>query len=85
MSGNVYVTDCDNLRLQVFDIQGHFMREWGNGYQDMMEGSLDGLWESTCGIASGPDGKIYSTQMNLQKVNVFDQHGNFLQEYRWSI
>ena len=29
--GNVYVSECINDRIQVFDPQGRFLRKWGRG------------------------------------------------------
>ena len=51
--GNVYVSECSNDRIQVFDSQGRFLRKWGS------EGSGDGEFSRPQGLAIDSDGNVY--------------------------
>ena len=44
-SGNVYVADSDNNRIQKFDSNGNFITKWGSN------GSGDGQFNGPIGIA----------------------------------
>ena len=44
-SGNVYVADNDNKRIQKFDSNGNFITKWGS------QGSGDGQFGSAAGVA----------------------------------
>ncbi len=58
-NGNVYVTDTDNFRVQVFDQDGNFSDEWGQ------QGNENEEFQTPLGIAFGQDGdgnnRIYMT------------------------
>ena len=52
-SGNVYVTDIQAARLQVFTSGGEYVREWGGiGF-----GTIDGYLNCPYDVALGPDGR----------------------------
>jgi sugar lactone lactonase YvrE len=51
--GRLLVTDTGNHRLQVFDQDGHFVRQSGS------RGALLGQFYEPVGLAKGPDGFIY--------------------------
>lgn len=40
-SGDVYVTDSDNFRVQKFDSEGHFLRMWGRGVNAGTSGNAE--------------------------------------------
>ncbi len=73
--GSVYVTDTGNKRVQVFDAEGAFLRQWGGG------GVIEGYLDEPVGIAVGPDGSIYVADTWNQRVQVFDAAGNFLRQW----
>jgi len=76
--GNVYVADTWNHRIQKFDANGKFEREW-----EILGQSTDNpeyLWGPR-GIAISPDGRIYVTDTGNKRVVVFDSNGKFLQEF----
>jgi uncharacterized protein (TIGR03663 family) len=88
--GNVYVVDSDNGRIEVFDSNGAFVREWGSqcNVEDGVgcvdpdgSGPLelgDGQFQEPWGIAVGPDGRVYVADTWNHRVEVFDNTGNFL-------
>src|ERR671922_3046903 len=52
-SGNVYIGDCENDRIQIFDSDGNFITKWGS------EGSGDGEFECPHGVAIDPLDNVY--------------------------
>ena len=52
-SGNVYVTDASNHRIQKFTSNGDFVTKWGSG------GSGDGQFNGPYGVAFGSSGNVY--------------------------
>jgi uncharacterized protein (TIGR03663 family) len=91
--GNVYVVDSDNYRVQVFNPEGTFLREWGS--QCNMEDSHgcidpdgsgplalgDGQFQEPWGIAVAPDGRVYVADTWNHRIQVFDSNGNFLTKW----
>ena len=71
-SGEVYVTDGGNNRIQVFSSDGGFLRKWGT------EGSDDGQLQGPAGIAVGATGEIYVVDTQNNRVQVFSRSGGFL-------
>jgi uncharacterized protein (TIGR03663 family) len=91
--GNVYVVDSDNHRVQVFDADGNFLREWGSncnlstslGCTDPDgDGPLaygDGQFQEPWGIAVAEDGRVYVADTWNHRIQVFDQVGNLLTKW----
>lgn len=91
--GNVYVVDSDNHRVQVFDADGAFLREWGSQCNLAVEQSCtdldgdgpmnygDGQFQEPWGIAVADDGRVYVADTWNHRVQVFDSDGTFL--YKW--
>ena len=73
-SGNVYVTDNDNLRIQKFDADGIFLLQWGSS------GSGGGQFGYLSGVAADKDGNIYVADGN-SLIKKFDANGNFILEW----
>jgi DNA-binding beta-propeller fold protein YncE len=74
-SGNIYVADTLNNRIQKFDGQGAFLSQWGSG------GSGIGLFDSPQGIAVDSSGCIYVVDRSNNRVQKFDNSGNFIAEW----
>jgi sugar lactone lactonase YvrE len=70
--GNLYVADRYNHRVQVFDQDGNFIRQFGN------YGSGNGEFNELTGIHVTPDGKVYVSEWGNNRVQVFDAQGKFI-------
>jgi uncharacterized protein (TIGR03663 family) len=89
-NGNLHVVDSDNHRVQVFDSQGTFLREWGSqcnlatgvGCADLDgDGPMgwgDGQFQEPWGIAVAGDGRVYVADTWNHRVQAFDSDGLFL-------
>ena len=82
-AGNVYVVDSDNSRVQVFDQNGAFLREWGS-YCDLESGqgcltpTGEGQFREPWGIAVSQDGRVYVADTWNHRIQMFDAEGTFL-------
>src|SRR5262245_24762733 len=56
-SGNVYVPDSLNNRIQKFDASGTFLHTWGS------VGSVDGAFSEPGGVATDGSGNVYVTDL----------------------
>ena len=72
--GNVYVSDRDNDRIQVFDPQGRFLRKWG------VTGSGDGEFRWPQGLGIDSEGNVYVSDQGNDRIQVFDSQGRFLRK-----
>jgi outer membrane protein assembly factor BamB len=70
--GNAYVLDIGNRRVQVFDPERHFVREWGTF------GSENGQFVSPYGITIDADGSIYVSDYGREDVQKFAPDGTWL-------
>jgi DNA-binding beta-propeller fold protein YncE len=73
-SGHIYVCDFGNDRIQEFDEQLKFVRQWGS------TGSGPGQFRQPCGIAVGPDGTVFVADTWNQRVQAFSPDGRFLRQ-----
>jgi DNA-binding beta-propeller fold protein YncE len=64
-SGNVYVVDSGNNRIQKSDSNGNFITMWGSG------GSDKGEFNHPYGIAVDPSGTIYVTDLGNSRIELF--------------
>ena len=71
-SGNLFVLDSMNARVQVFNPEGKFVREFGE------RGTALGSFQIPKGIAVSPSGHVYVTDSMAHRFVVFDLEGNFL-------
>ncbi|MCD6518577.1 MAG: TIGR03663 family protein [Anaerolineae bacterium] len=69
--GNIYIADSQNHRIQVFDAQGRFLRQWGR------EGTAPGQFKEPWGVAVAPNGDVYVADTWNHRIQVFDAQGNF--------
>jgi DNA-binding beta-propeller fold protein YncE len=75
-SGNVFVVDGGNERVQVFDSQGNFIRKWGSP-----NGSGNGQFEAPWGVAADPSGNVFVAEAGNTRIQVFDTQGNFIRKW----
>jgi YYY domain-containing protein len=81
-SGNVYVADTWNHRIQTFDSTGKFVTKWGSfiyigDAAAAQDPERDRKFYGPRGLAIGPGGDLYVTDTGNKRVLVFDQNGAF--------
>ena len=64
-SGNVYVADRDNSRIQKFDASGTFLTAWGS------YGSGNGQFSNPIGVATDGSGNLYVADTNNNRIQKF--------------
>ncbi len=81
-SGNIYVADSGNNRVQVFASDGTYLRGWGSTCKlDTGEGCVDGgrgQFNEPWGIAVGADGSIYVSDTWNHRIQKFANDGQFI-------
>jgi sugar lactone lactonase YvrE len=71
-SGNVYVSDSDNNRIQKFTSSGSFVKRWG-GY-----GQAEGELSTPQGIAVDSSGNIYVADSGNSRIQKFTSNGGLV-------
>jgi DNA-binding beta-propeller fold protein YncE len=74
-SGNVYVADTANNRIQKFTSTGSFLSKWGS------LGTGDGQFDWPTGIAVDSSGNVYITDFNNNRIQKFTSTGSFLSKW----
>ena len=78
-NGNIFVADGHNAsgnnRVIKFSKDGTYLTEWGG------TGSLPGEFTSLHAIEIGPDGRVYVADRSNSRIQIFDQEGEFLDEW----
>jgi len=74
-SGNIWVADTNNNRLQKFDSSGTFLMKFGS------TGSGNGQFDNANSIAIDSSGNLYVSDHNNRRVQIFDSSGNFLSQF----
>jgi DNA-binding beta-propeller fold protein YncE len=74
-TGDVYVADTANQRVQVFSATGTPLRNWGDF------GTAEGLFSAPVGIAVGPNGDVYVADKSNKRIQVFTSTGTFLRAF----
>ena len=74
-SGNVYVADRQNARIQKFDSNGGFITKWGS------PGSGNGEFSNLFGIAVDGSGNVYVTDPGNDRIQKFDSNGGFITKW----
>jgi DNA-binding beta-propeller fold protein YncE len=64
-SGNVYVADAGNDRIQKFDARGTFLSTWGS------HGSANGQFNQPTGVATDGSGNFYVADFTNNRVQKF--------------
>jgi DNA-binding beta-propeller fold protein YncE len=96
---NVYVTDSGNNRILEFTLNGTFIKAFGWGVSDGansfetcttscqagIAGGGDGQLNYPQGIAVGPNGDIYVSDYDNNRVQEFDSSGNFIKTFGWGV
>jgi DNA-binding beta-propeller fold protein YncE len=71
-SGNVYVADTENQRINIYSSNGTFVSEFGR------YGEGDGRFRSPEGIALDQEGNVYVADTGNHRIQVFSSNGTFL-------
>lgn len=74
-TGNCYVADSSNQRIQKFDPYMAFQRKWGSG------GGGDGQFSNPSGVAIDAVGYVYVLDRDNNRVQKFDANGGFLSKW----
>lgn len=74
-SGNLYVLDAGNNRVQKFDSFSNFVLEWGSS------GSRSGEFNRPGAIAVGPGGYVYVVDTGNHRVQQFKPDGTFVAKW----
>ena len=69
------MSEYGNARIQVFDPQGRFLREWGS------EGSEDGEFRTPQCLSIDSKGNVYVSDYWNDRIQVFDPQGRFLRKW----
>ena len=75
--GTIYVSDCNNLRIQAFTPQGKF--KWGYGRKVGIDTHTNGrMFGLPRNIAVGPDGNVYISDAFHFQIKVLSPSGQLL-------
>ena len=81
MAGNIQkngwlvMSDFSNHRVQVFDRNGRWVREWGR------EGNGNGQFDGPKGIVCTSGGDILVCDSGNRRIQVFDENGTYLDQF----
>lgn len=70
--GNLYVTDTMNARVQMFDTDGNYVKEFGE------RGNAWGMFERPKGVAVDSFGNVYVADSAWSNVQIFNPKGQIL-------
>lgn len=83
--GRIYVADSGNHRVQVFNADGTFLRQWGSlcklDTREGCGGEGDGQFNEPWGIAVGPDGSVYVSDTWNHRIQRFTNEGQFVSKW----
>jgi tripartite motif-containing protein 71 len=74
-SGNIYVADTLNHRIQKFDSSGNLVTKWGS------EGTGDGQFISPIGVAVDTSDNVYVADSDNHRMQKFNSDGTFLAKW----
>ena len=74
-SGNAYVCQVGNARVQVFDSLGAFLSKWG------AYGTADGEFDGPEGLAVDSLGNVYVADTGNHRIQKLDNSGNFVTKW----
>lgn len=74
-SGNVYVTDHSNHRVQKFSSSGVFVSKWGSF------GTADGQFNGPTNVAVDSAGRVYVSDSGNNRIQVFSGSGAFVAKF----
>jgi NHL repeat len=79
-TGDIYVADDNNHRIQRFDASGTYEAQWGG------LGTAEGQFDNPTGIAIDQDtGDVFVQDRDNRRVQRFDADGNFERMWGWGV
>lgn len=78
-SGNVYVADYSNHRIQKFDSAGAYLIQWGSN------GTAESQLDNPYGLTVDRSGNVYVADSDNDRIQVFDSSGAFLRMWGWGV
>lgn len=83
--GRIYVADSGNNRIQVFNPDGSFVRQWGStcklDTKEGCQGTGEGQFNEPWGIAVGADGSVYVSDTWNHRIQKFTNEGVFVRAW----
>ncbi len=80
--GKIYVADSGNNRIQVFNPDGSFLRQWGStcklDTKEGCQGDGRGQFNEPWGIAVDAEGSVYVSDTWNHRIQKFDKDGKFV-------
>jgi DNA-binding beta-propeller fold protein YncE len=77
-AGNIYVVDAWNHRIQKFSPEGEFLLAFGSKGGPWGYDEADGKFTYPYGVAVDSEGRIYVSDFNNNRLQMFDHRGKFL-------
>ena len=74
-SGNIYVADANNNRIQKFDNSQTYVTQWGS------TGTGSGQFSSPSGVAVDSSGNVYVTDYENNRVEKFSSSGSYISKF----
>jgi sugar lactone lactonase YvrE len=74
-SGNLFVVDTGNFRVQVFDPEGKWVRKFGE------LGDLPGYFTRPKGIALDSEDNVYVVDAAFQNIQIWNKEGQYLMAF----
>jgi tripartite motif-containing protein 71 len=71
----IYVADCANARVQVFDTDGSLIRHWGKF------GREEGEFSCPTALSISPDGFVYVFDAGNYRIQEFSKQGEFVKSF----
>ena len=98
-SGDVYVADSDNVRIDEFSAAGSFIEAYGWGVADGMNqfetctstcqagipGAGAGQFEDPTGVATDSSGNVYVPDYGNARIDEFSAAGSFIEAFGWGV
>jgi len=78
-SGNVFVVDTYNNRIQEFTSAGGFITKWGS------YGTGNGQFWNPAGVAVDSSDNVYVADTSNKRIQKFDSNGNFITMWGWGV
>ena len=75
VSGNVYVADRGNNRIQEFNSSGTFITQWGT------QGTGNGQFNQPYSVAVSPSGNVYVGDFNNYRIQEFTSNGTYITQW----